>query len=177
MSARRPRVLLGQSTLQRMTGPTPFLALDLDVAAGAYARLRAALPGVDLHYAVKCNPEPALLRHLHELGAGFEIASLAELDLLESLGVDAAEVLSSNPVKPPAHIAGSHAAGVQCFAADSLAELEKLAAHAPGSRIYVRMAVDDPTSRVPLAGKFGVDARPPATSCCARRRSGWRRTA
>ena len=114
-----------------------------------------------LHYAVKCNPEPALLARLHALGAGFEVASLAELRMLAALGVDAGSVLYSNPVKPPAHIAGACALGLDRFAVDSRCELEKLAADAPGARVYVRLDASDPTSRVPLAGKFGVD---PATA-------------
>ncbi len=114
-----------------------------------------------LHYAVKCNPEPALLARLHALGAGFEVASLAELRLLAALGIDARSVLYSNPVKPTAHIAGARALGLDRFAVDSRCELEKLVADAPGARVYVRLDASDPTSRVPLAGKFGVD---PATA-------------
>jgi ornithine decarboxylase len=140
---------------------SPFLALDLDVVGRAYAEACRALPQIPLHYAMKCNPEPALLARLHALGAGFEVASLAELRVLTALGVDPRDVLYSNPVKPPAHIAGAHALGLTRFAADSRCELEKLAAGAPGSCVYVRIDACDPASRVPLAGKFGVD---PATA-------------
>ena len=135
----------------------PFLAIDLEVVAQAYAAIRRALPQVTVHYAVKCNPEPAILARLDALGSGFEIASLAELRLLAALGVDLRDVLYSNPVKPSEHIAGAWRLGVERFAADSRCELEKLAAHAPGARVYVRLDASDPTSRVPLAGKFGID--------------------
>lgn len=40
-----------------------------------YRRLTAALPGVAVHFAVKCNPDPPLLRHLDGLGCQFEVAS------------------------------------------------------------------------------------------------------
>jgi ornithine decarboxylase len=152
---------LDPDALEALRLPSPFLALDLDVVERAYAGVRRALPRVGLHYAVKCNPEPALLARLHALGAGFEVASLAELRLLAALGIDAREVLYSNPVKAPAQIAGAFALGVERFAADSRCELEKLAAHAPGARVYVRLDASDSSSRVPLAGKFGVD---PATA-------------
>jgi ornithine decarboxylase len=152
---------LGPAALDALRLPSPFLALDLDAVSRAYTRMRRALPQIALHYAVKCNPEPALLARLHALGAGFEIASLTELKLLAALGVDPAEVLSSNPVKAPAQIAGAHALGLDRFAADSRCELEKLAAHAPGARVYVRLDASDATCRVPLAGKFGID---PATA-------------
>src|SRR3954469_4028592 len=66
---------------------TPFLWLDLDQAAANLRKMRGALPGVDLFYAVKCNPDPRLLHTLHGLGAGFEIASPAEAKLLLEAGV------------------------------------------------------------------------------------------
>ncbi len=149
---------LSPAALEALPHAAPFLALDLEAVERAYLGLRRALPEVALHYAVKCNPEPALLAHLHALGAGFEVASLAELELLVALGVDARRVLFSNPVKPSAHVAGAWQLGLHRFAVDSSCELEKLAAHAPGARVYVRLAAPDATSRVPLAGKFGVDA-------------------
>jgi ornithine decarboxylase len=152
---------LGPDALDALPFESPFLALDLDVVSRSYAALRSALPQIPLHYAVKCNPEPALLARLHALGAGFEVASLTELRLLTALGVDPRGVLYSNPVKPPAHIAGAFGLGLTRFAADSRCELEKLAEHAPGARVYIRLDAADPTSRVPLAGKFGID---PATA-------------
>jgi ornithine decarboxylase len=152
---------LSPEALDGLPFEAPFLALDLDVVARAHAALRRALPGISLHYAVKCNPEPALLARLHALGTGFEVASLSELRLLAALGVEPGEVLYSNPVKPAGHIAGAHALGLTRFAADSRCELEKLAEHAPGCRVYVRLDAADPACRVPLGGKFGID---PATA-------------
>ena len=149
---------LRPAALDALPYAAPYLALDLDAVERAYLGLHRALPEVALHYAVKCNPEPALLGHLHALGAGFEVASLAELELLVALGVDARRVLFSNPVKPSAHVAGAWQLGLHRFAVDSSCELEKLAVHAPGARVYVRLEAPDATSRVPLAGKFGVDA-------------------
>ena len=140
---------------------TPFLALDLAAVERAHAAMRRALPHVALHYAVKCNPEPALLARLHALGAGFEVASLAELESLVALGIDARDVLYSNPVKPARPHHGRVRARGRALRGDSRCELEKLAAHAPGARVYVRLDAADATSRVPLAGKFGVD---PATA-------------
>lgn len=136
--------------------PTPYLVLDPAVAVAQLQRLRAALPGVDLHYAVKCNPHPALLRALADAGARFEIASAAELDLLVALGVVRADVLFSNPVKPVAHIAHARAHGVRRFAFDSADEVAKLSAAAPGCDAILRIDVSNAASVVPLAGKFGA---------------------
>lgn len=136
---------------------SPVLEMDLDVVAAAYRRMTEAMPGVGLHYAMKCNGYRPVLERLKSLGCGFEIASARELDDLLALGVDAADVLFSNPVKAPAQIEHTFRAGVRHFAFDSTAELDKLAALAPASNVVVRLAAPDIDSDVPSEGKFGVD--------------------
>jgi ornithine decarboxylase len=136
--------------------PTPYLVTDLDTVAGRYADFRRALPGVHVHYAMKCNPAPEILSTLAARGAGFEIASLGELRMLQRAGVDPADVLYSNPVKPPAHIAAAYAAGLWRFSFDSPNELAKIAEAAPGSAVYIRLRVDDEASVFPLSRKFGA---------------------
>jgi ornithine decarboxylase len=107
---------------------------------------------------MKCNSDRPILRRLHALGASFEIASAAELSDLIAIGVRPADVLFSNPVKVPGHVRAARAAGVWRFAVDSVAELDKIAAHAPGSAVFVRLCTAPADSAVPSEGKFGVDA-------------------
>src|SRR5918996_3217185 len=149
---------LRPEALNRMDHPTPFLVCDLDTVRERYTQLAAALPGVRCFYAVKCNPELELLSAFDQLGSSFEIASCAELQMLQKLGVDPEKLLYSNTVKPAAHIAESFAAGLWRFAFDSEGELHKLAQHAPGSAVYIRLRVDDSTSIFPLSRKFGAEA-------------------
>ncbi|GAA2476221.1 type III PLP-dependent enzyme [Winogradskya humida] len=137
--------------------PTPFLITDLDAVARRLAAFRSALPGIQPFYAMKCNPSPEILSTVRANGASFEIASLGELRMLERLGVDPAGVLYSNPVKPPSHIAAAYAAGLWRFSFDSPNELRKLAEHAPGSAVYLRLHVDDADSAFPLSRKFGAE--------------------
>ena len=137
---------------------TPFLACDLGIVQDRLAALRAALPGVGVHYAVKCNPSPEIVATLATAGAGFEVASLGELRILLDVGVPGDGVLYSNPVKPVRHIRDAAAAGVWRFAFDSENELRKIAANAPGAAVYVRLRVDDSLSRFPLGRKFGAEA-------------------
>ena len=101
-----PRALQPEA-LNRMDHPTPFLVCDLETVRERYTNLTAALPGVSCYYAVKCNPEPELLAAFDQLGSSFEVASWAELQMLQKLGVDPERVLYSNTVKPAAHIAES----------------------------------------------------------------------
>src|SRR5215813_358235 len=77
----------------------PFLLIDTSIVRAKARRFKAVMPRVHPHYAVKANPDPRVLKVLIEEGAGFEIASIAELDLLLELGVAAAEVYFSNPMK------------------------------------------------------------------------------
>src|SRR3954470_5493308 len=137
---------------------TPVLLLDRASLRRAYAHFRAALPEADSYYAVKANPHPEVLRTLAAQGSGFEVSSLAELQAVRALGVPATRIMSSNPIKPVAFIQAAHAAGLDRFAVDSRAELVKLAHHAPGSRVYVRLTVDNSGSEWPLAKKYGASA-------------------
>jgi len=136
---------------------TPYLVTDLDAIARQHAAFEAAMPGMRTHFAMKCNPAPEILRTLADRGAGFEIASLGELRTLQALGADPADVLYSNPVKPPAHIAEAFRAGLWRFSFDAPNELAKIAEHAPGAAVYVRLRVDDTSSVFPLSRKFGTD--------------------
>ncbi|GAA3075306.1 type III PLP-dependent enzyme [Streptosporangium carneum] len=136
--------------------PTPCLILREDLVGAAVAGFREAFPSVAIHYAVKCNPDLALLRHLRELGCGFEIASHPELELLTSVGVDPADVLYSNPVRPRDHVSRSHRAGVWRYSVDSPREMAKLSQAAPGAHVYARLGTDFTASVVPSEGKFGV---------------------
>jgi ornithine decarboxylase len=134
---------------------TPYLVLDLDEVVARYRAMLASLPVERLHYAVKANPHPAIIEALSREGCGFEISSPGELRLLVEAGVAPSRIVSSNPVKTPAFIALAHDRGVERFAVDSTTELDKLAAGAPGARVYCRVEVDNSGSMWPLARKFG----------------------
>jgi ornithine decarboxylase len=148
---------LEPAALDGLRHPTPYLICDLATVRDRVRQLRAALPGVRCHYAMKCNPAPQVLLAVADEGASFEIASLGELDRLRALGIGAADLLYSNPVKPPAHIEATWARGVRRFAFDGPGELRKLAALAPGSDVYLRVRVDDSASAFPLSRKFGAE--------------------
>jgi ornithine decarboxylase len=144
------------AAVAHLAAPTPYLALDLGRVVVAYESLRAALPSAYIHYAMKANPEPQLLRTINSLGGGYVIASAGEMDLLRTLQIPASGVLYSNPVKPSSHIARAYAAGVRRFVVDTEAEADKVAQKAPGSAICVRLHTAPAASAVPSEGKFGV---------------------
>jgi ornithine decarboxylase len=136
----------------------PFLILDTAIVREKARRFRAAMPRVRPHYAVKANPDRRVLRTLIQEGAGFEIASPAELEVLLGLGVRAAEVFYSNPVKARDWIAQAAEKGVEWFVVDSVDELRRVHEVKPDAKQYLRIAAPNIGSDWPLAGKFGAGA-------------------
>jgi ornithine decarboxylase len=137
---------------------TPALIVDFDIIRQTYDRFVTAFPNSHIAYAMKANANPLVIRALAQKGAGMEIASLAELKLALSAGVPADKIICSNPIKNPTFLKQLDASGAYAMVADSVDEIAKIAQHAPGSRVYIRLAVDNAGSVLPLAGKFGVDA-------------------
>jgi len=146
--------IVRQAASQKYT--RPFLIVDTAIVRGKVRRFRAAMPRVRPHYAVKANPDRRVLKVLAREGCGFEIASTAELDLLLALGVPAAEVFFSNPVKSRDSIACAAAKGVEWFVVDSTDEVRKVFETKPDARQYLRIAAPNIGSDWPLSGKFGA---------------------
>lgn len=136
---------------------TPTLAIDFDIIAQTYDRFMDAFPGGMIYYAMKANAHPQINRLVVSRGGGLEIASLAELERAVAAGARGDQIICSNPIKNPLFLKRMAEYGVFAMVVDSEYEVEKVARHAPGSRIYVRLAVDNTGSVLPLAGKFGVD--------------------
>ena len=134
----------------------PFLLVDSNIIRNKIRRFKAAMPRVHPHYAAKANPDPRVLRTLIEEGAGFEIASIAELDLLLSLGVPAAEIYYSHPMKSRAYLEYAAAKGVEWYVLDSIEELHKIVSIKSDAKLYLRIDTPNIGSDWPLAGKFGT---------------------
>jgi ornithine decarboxylase len=135
---------------------TPCLVLDLDRVAENFGALRSALPAAKIYYAVKANPAAPILRLLNRLGSHFDAASLPEIDQCIEAGAPASAISFGNTVKKPSAIAKAHEYGVPLFAFDSIEELHKIAAHAPGAKVYCRIAVNNIGAEWPLSKKFGT---------------------
>lgn len=153
---------------------TPALIIDFDHITHTYHRFQRSFPGGLVYYAMKANANSRVIEHLVQLGAGLEIASPRELELALNAGASGKRIVCSNPIKTPQFIAHMHEVGVYAMVVDSTFEVEKVAQHAPGARIYVRLAVDNSGSVLPLAGKFGVDGETALDLCDLARARGLR---
>ncbi|MGB1310478.1 MAG: hypothetical protein ACPG47_04670, partial [Leucothrix sp.] len=119
-------------------------------------RFMAAMPRVRPHFAVKANPDTAVLTTFKQAGTGFEIASMAEIDLLHNLGVDLTTVFYSNPIKSVASIKYAAAKGITWYCVDTPEEIQKIAAIKPDAKLYLRIEVSNEGASWPLADKFGA---------------------
>jgi ornithine decarboxylase len=137
----------------------PFLLIDPEIIRAKYRRFRTAMPRVQPHYAVKANPDTRVLQLLAAEGSGFEIASIAELDQLISLGVEPSQVYYSNPMKSRQYIEYAAAKGVEWFSFDCVGEMRKIHSIAPHAKLYLRIDTPNIGSDWPLSGKFGAKMR------------------
>lgn len=136
---------------------TPVLVVDLDRVRANYQALSASFPTARIHYAVKANPSPEVLRALVPLGCHFDVASIREVRAALAAGACAGALSFGNPIKRPADIAEAWARGVRTFAVDSDAEVTKVARYAPGASVVCRLRVENAGAEWPLSAKFGCD--------------------
>lgn len=136
----------------------PTLVISRARVAAQYDALHDGLGRAHIHYAVKANPAPELIRMLVKKGSGFDAASRQEIELCLSQGARPENISFGNTIKRASDIAFAHSAGVSLFAADSEAELNKIARHAPGARVYIRLIVENSQADWPLSRKFGCAA-------------------
>ena len=164
---------------------TPFYAYDLDVVSRQVAALRAALPDAfDLAYAVKANPNLAVLRQLAGLGLGADVASGGELRHVLRAGLPADGVVFTGPGKRDEELVAAVEAGVRVVTVESPSELRRVERIAKGfgrrQPILLRTAVTGPAdpgradrSGVEITGKFGMDPRDLRTAAAEAVASPW----
>jgi ornithine decarboxylase len=138
----------------------PVLVVDLDVVRDNYAKFARALPDTRVFYAVKANPEPAVLKLLAELGSCFDTASVVEIQLALDAGATPDRISFGNTIKKERDIARALELGVRLFAVDCEAEVEKIAratalTGAEDVKVFCRILCDCAGAEWPLSRKFG----------------------
>jgi diaminopimelate decarboxylase len=99
--------------LAERVGGTPFFAYDRALITERIELLRATLPsGIDLSYAIKANPMPAVVQHLSGLVDSFDVASAAEMLVALDTPMPPRRVSFAGPGKTTAELTQAVAAGV-----------------------------------------------------------------
>ena len=121
-------------------------------------RFLTKFPGQVL-YAVKCNPNPEMLRHMYAAGIRrFDVASLEEVRLIRRL-FDDAELHFMHPVKSREAIRAAYKMGVKTYSLDSASELTKILEETNAAKdleLFIRLAVGRTDAAYDLSGKFGA---------------------
>ena len=146
---------------------TPAYVYDLAEVRHAHGLLTSALPeGAPLHYSLKANPHPAVLRRLADLGCRAEVSSPGEARAALQAGFAAAETLYTGPGKRDDDLASAIASGIRRFSVDSpggLAQLDRLGSeHGLVLSALLRVNPQEPPRGAGLAmtggpSQFGAD--------------------
>src|SRR6476469_10036478 len=136
---------------------TPLLVLQPHLVARRYRELTDKLPGVRMHYAVKASPHPLVLSTIAICGGGFDVATSAEVDLLQSLGLPMDRCIHTNPIKKPTDIDHAYSAGIRTFVVENPCEVQKFMGRPSDIELLVRLAFRNPAAKSDLSSKFGVE--------------------
>jgi ornithine decarboxylase len=136
---------------------SPLLVIDAERVRRQYRRLKAALPGVDLHYALKPLPHSSLITTLMAEGAFFDLATNGEVELVRRVGVAPARCIHTHPIKRDSDIRTAVAFGVTRFVADNPDELRKFLQFRTRCSLLIRVSFRSPDAQVDLSRKFGCD--------------------
>lgn len=139
------------------THPSPIMIIRRSVLQRQYRRFTQHLPQMTPYYAIKANPYPEIIKVFARLGAHFDVASAHEMNLVLSLGVPPHKLILANTIKSIADIQTAWRKRVRLMTFDNEPELYKIAKHAPGTRVLVRLKVENVGSVVDLSLKFGAD--------------------
>ncbi|MFC7788613.1 pyridoxal-dependent decarboxylase, exosortase A system-associated [Microbacterium sp. MAHUQ-60] len=155
------------SRLAARVGSTPFFAYDRALLDQRVERLRAALPDrVELSYAMKANPMPAIVQHLARRVDRIDVASALEMQAALDTPIRPERISFAGPGKAPAEIRQAVAAGV-IIEVESTTEITRViaAGDALGQtpRIAIRINPDFAVkgSGMRMGGgpqQFGIDA-------------------
>lgn len=149
---------IGQQACEKLAERfgTPLLVLSLDEIKRNYKVLRKYLPRVKVHYAIKANPHPEILRVMADLGSSFDVASDGEIRTLHDLGIEGSRMIYANPVKTGAGLAACLSCQVRKMTFDSASEIEKIKAQCPEATLLLRLRIDNSSAHVDLNKKFGA---------------------
>jgi len=136
---------------------SPLLVVDCEQVRRQYRALQSALPGVDLHYALKPLPHAAVVACLRDEGAYFDLATTGEVELVKSVGIAAERCIHTHPIKRDSDIRDALRYGVTTFVADNPDEIKKFVRYRKRAELLLRVSFRSPSAVVDLSRKFGCE--------------------
>jgi len=134
----------------------PLLLLSTQAIRQQYRTLKQALPGVDLHYALKPLPHPAVVAALRDEGSSFDLATNGEVDVVREAGVPPSRTIHTHPIKRDGDISYALQYGCTTFIFDNPYELPKFLPYRDRVELLMRLSFRSKDAVVDLSLKFGV---------------------
>lgn len=135
---------------------TPILLLSRRAVKRNYRSLKAALPGVELFYAVKSNSYTEIIKILAEEGSSFDVCTTGEIETVKECGIKAERCIHTHPIKNDLEIRQALDYGIRLFIVDNEDELLKFIPYKDKAHLLVRMSIQNPSCLVNLSQKFGI---------------------
>ncbi|MBX2986300.1 MAG: diaminopimelate decarboxylase [Bdellovibrionaceae bacterium] len=104
----------------------PVYVYHLGIAESRFREMKDALPPAHLHYALKANSHPQLLRRLKQAGAGADVVSGGEIRRALECGFAPADIIYSGVGKTEKEITLALDVDIAQFNVESLPELERI---------------------------------------------------
>lgn len=149
-------------TIENIPVEDSFYVVDIGVIISQYFQWRKVFPRVECFYAVKCNPDPVIVKTLAALGANFDCASRNEIRLVKNLTKEMSndpEIIYANPCKARLHLIEAVCKGVTLVTFDNVTEVVKCAGVSKHIELILRIVTDDRGSQCRLSSKFGAPRR------------------
>ncbi|KAF9359694.1 hypothetical protein BGX26_011642 [Mortierella sp. AD094] len=133
-----------------------FYVADLGEVYRQHLRWKSLLPRIEPFFAMKCNPDPMVMRLLASLGAGFDCASKNEIQSVLDMGVNPSRIIYANPCKQNSFVKYAYQNKVRMMTFDNAEELHKIKRFHPEAELVLRILTDDSKSLCKLGLKFGA---------------------
>ena len=156
-------------TLQQLAKKhgTPLFVVDHAALRRNYATFKKYLPRVQAYYAVKANPDPAIVKTLYKAGASFDVASMPEFmivhEYIKELPAKQRQdwiwdkIIYAHPIK-----ANETLRELDQYKAlvtyDNSEEIKKIKKYAPHTGLVLRLKVPNTGAMVELSSKFGAES-------------------
>ena len=144
---------------------TPLFVVDHEELRRNYAMFKKCLPRVQAYYAVKANPDPAIVKTLFDAGASFDVASMPEFHIVHEYIKDMPDkqrqawiwdkIIYANPIKANETLQELNPYK-PLVTYDNYEEIRKIKKYAPQAGLALRLKVPNTGAMVELSSKFGA---------------------
>ena len=144
---------------------TPLFVVDHKVLRANYRMFKKHLPRVQAYYAVKANPDPAIVKTLYDMGCSFDVASMPEFLIVHNYIKDLPakerqdwiwdKIIYANPIKAIQTLEELDQYK-PLVTYDNAEEIRKVKKHAPHAGMALRIKVPNTGAMVELSSKFGA---------------------